>query len=345
MGRSQNQPLVAVVTPVHNGAEHLEACIESVLAQEYENWRHVVVDNASTDGTISIARRFAELDERIEVRCETEFVPLLTNWNRALAHLPADAVYIKHLSADDCLRPACLRALVEAAESHPGVGIVTSGFFNWRGAGPAGAPSHLTVLPGMQVARETLTRGVNWLAQPSVLLLRREAAPSFPNLYPVEGFPPGHAAVPAPAPGDKAGYLDTLERWDVAFVPEVLSDLSRRDRGAAGRARRPRSATGWSQRVAAWHPGRLDLLLDQGERFLGQAEAASAIRSTTLLYLRAMGWRLLRLQGREPEFAHFQRLCLDHLVPRLRGAGYALEARLLAPLAGVFRRLDRPTAA
>ena len=341
MGGSTSQPLVAVVTPVHNGAEFLGSCIESVIAQEYDNWRHVVVDNASTDGSLSIARRLAEGDDRIEVVAEHDFVPLLSNWNRALAHLPTDAVYIKHLSVDDHLRPACLRAMVETAEQHPGVGIVTSAFAIGSHRLPRGAPDRMTVLPGLDVARGALTQGVDFLAQPSVLLLRREAAPSLPNLYPVAGFPPGHSAVPAPAPGDKAGYLDTLERWDVAYLPEVLSEIAARDLEVHRRSRKPFSATSWSQRVAAWQPGRLDLLLDQGERFMGRAATASAIRRTTFHYLRTLGWRALRLQLRDSELVYFQHLSLVHLVARLRDDGYASEARLLAPWRALFRLLDR----
>ena len=48
MNRS-SQPLVSVVTPVYNGAEYLSECIESVLAQTYQNWDYTIVNNCSTD--------------------------------------------------------------------------------------------------------------------------------------------------------------------------------------------------------------------------------------------------------------------------------------------------------
>jgi glycosyltransferase involved in cell wall biosynthesis len=54
---SDAQPLVSILTPVHNNADHLAECIESVLAQTYRNWNHVIVNNGSTDGSLDIAQR------------------------------------------------------------------------------------------------------------------------------------------------------------------------------------------------------------------------------------------------------------------------------------------------
>src|SRR5882724_7298074 len=62
---NSSQPLISVVTPVYNGAEHLAECIESVLAQTYQNWDYTIVDNCSTDGSVEIARRYAAKDRRI----------------------------------------------------------------------------------------------------------------------------------------------------------------------------------------------------------------------------------------------------------------------------------------
>ena len=64
-------PLVSVVTPVYNGERHLEECLESVLAQRYPHWDHVVVDNASGDRSVEIARRYAAKDPRIRVVART----------------------------------------------------------------------------------------------------------------------------------------------------------------------------------------------------------------------------------------------------------------------------------
>jgi hypothetical protein len=58
-------PVVAVAMPTYNHAAFIEEAIGSVLAQTFEAWELVVVDDGSTDGTVEIARRSA--DPRITV--------------------------------------------------------------------------------------------------------------------------------------------------------------------------------------------------------------------------------------------------------------------------------------
>jgi glycosyltransferase involved in cell wall biosynthesis len=59
------EPVVSVVMPVYQGREHLAAAIESVLAQTFEQFELLVVDDGSTDGSSAIARAYAERDPRV----------------------------------------------------------------------------------------------------------------------------------------------------------------------------------------------------------------------------------------------------------------------------------------
>ena len=78
------EPLVSVLTPVYNTDKYLDECIKSVLNQTYNNWEYVIVNNCSTDGTLQIAERYGELDKRIRIVNNKEFLDLLKNWKAIL---------------------------------------------------------------------------------------------------------------------------------------------------------------------------------------------------------------------------------------------------------------------
>ncbi|MCG7850986.1 MAG: glycosyltransferase family 2 protein, partial [Methanosarcinaceae archaeon] len=82
-----SQPLVSVVTPVYNGEHYLKECIESILAQTYENWEYIILNNASQDGSRRIAQAFAEKDPRIRLHDNEDVLPMVRNWNRAIEYI------------------------------------------------------------------------------------------------------------------------------------------------------------------------------------------------------------------------------------------------------------------
>jgi len=151
---TSSQPLVSIVTPVYNGAEYLAECIESVLAQTYQNWDYTIVDNFSTDGSAEIARRYAERDSRVRVHENRQFLPAISNHNAALRLISPTSKYCKMVFADDWIFPDCLKEMVAVAEEHPSVGIV--GAFTLEGSGVActGLPYTRTFVSGREICRE-----------------------------------------------------------------------------------------------------------------------------------------------------------------------------------------------
>src|SRR5438552_2108947 len=119
-------PTVSVVTPVYNGQQYLEECIQSVLAQTYRDWAYVIVANCSTEETVAIAQHFATQDDRIRVVRSTEFLDALDSHNRSMRAIDARSRYCKVVHADDWLYPECLELMVALAERHPSVGVVSS---------------------------------------------------------------------------------------------------------------------------------------------------------------------------------------------------------------------------
>jgi glycosyltransferase involved in cell wall biosynthesis len=62
---SSNAPFFTVIVPVHNKAPHVSRSIGSVLGQSYGNFELLVIDDASTDGSLQKSRNSAIPDPRV----------------------------------------------------------------------------------------------------------------------------------------------------------------------------------------------------------------------------------------------------------------------------------------
>ena len=217
-----NQSLVSVVTPVYNGADYIAECIESVLAQTYENWEHVIVENCSTDGTLEILRSYEARDPRIRVVTPGVFVGQVENQNRAMQAASPESKYNKVLHADDWMFPECLERMVALAEEHPSVGIVSAYRLEETRVTLTGLPVSISVLSGREICRSTLLSGPYpyLFGSPSSLLIRSDLVRSRDPFYNVENL----------YGNDVEACLETLRSSDFGFLHQVLT-FTRRHEG------------------------------------------------------------------------------------------------------------------
>jgi glycosyltransferase involved in cell wall biosynthesis len=107
-------PRVSVVVPVHNGAAHLGATLDALLAQTFADFELVVVDDGSSDGSGEVVR--ARRDPRIRLLVQ-ENRGLCGALNRAIAE--ARAPLVARNDQDDVSRPQRLARQLEALEQRP----------------------------------------------------------------------------------------------------------------------------------------------------------------------------------------------------------------------------------
>lgn len=110
---SPHEVIVDVIIPVRNGVEYLSEAIGSVLNQTMPNFRLVVVDNNSTDGTTELIRSFSDL--RIETIKHSTTLSLFENLNYCFSLVRAPFFCLLH--ADDRFFPTYLDRMISALEA------------------------------------------------------------------------------------------------------------------------------------------------------------------------------------------------------------------------------------
>lgn len=113
------RPLVTIGLPVYNGERYLGAAIDSILAQEYDDFELLIADNASTDDSLEIAAVAAERDSRVAVHPSPVNRGAAWNYNRLVDH--ARGEYFKWAAHDDLVEPAFLGRCVEVLKTRQDV--------------------------------------------------------------------------------------------------------------------------------------------------------------------------------------------------------------------------------
>jgi glycosyltransferase involved in cell wall biosynthesis len=107
---------VDVVVPCYQYGRFLHECVDSVLSQGTGDIRVLIVDNASTDNSLQVARQLAAEDSRIEVVAHPRNVGATASYNEGIDW--ASAEYFVLLDADDLLAPGCLARALACMEAH-----------------------------------------------------------------------------------------------------------------------------------------------------------------------------------------------------------------------------------
>lgn len=290
---SSQQPLVSVLTPVYNGEKYLAECIESVIAQTYQKWEYIIVNNCSTDRTLEIAQHYAHLDARIRIHNNRTFVGILENHNIAFRQMSAESGYCKVVHADDWLFPECLRQMVELAEAHPAVGLV--GAYGLRGSRVVwdGLPYPSTVLPGREVCRRTLLGGFYVFGSPTSHMIRALYVRKYPQFYQASEFSVAYS--------DQTACFRTLQDSDFGFVHQVLTYTREHEESMTNALAR----TG----LYSDFPSLLYILTQFGPVYLSREEYEKRLKQVMGRYYRFLSWMIL--QRKDKQFWDYHKRALN----------------------------------
>ena len=127
---SVNNPAVSVLITLYNREKYVAAAIESVLAQTFQDFELIIVDDFSQDRSLEIARQHAT-SPRVQVHVNKANLGDYANRNRAAAL--ARGRFLKFLDADDIMYPHCLEIMTQQMERFPeaALGLQSEVVYKW----------------------------------------------------------------------------------------------------------------------------------------------------------------------------------------------------------------------
>lgn len=111
-----NQPSVSIIVPVYNAETYLQECIQSILQQSYKNIELLLINDGSRDSSLSICKKYADIDVRIKVLNQKNAGVAAA---RNIGLSKAKGEYLSFIDADDFVEKEFLADLLqEAIKTH-----------------------------------------------------------------------------------------------------------------------------------------------------------------------------------------------------------------------------------
>lgn len=118
----KDRPEISIVMPVYNGERYLREAVESIIAQDFEEWELILVNDCSTDGTSAVMEEYQSRDGRIRVIHNETNQKLPRSLN--IGFTQARGNYFTWTSDDNRYKPQALEKMYQYLELHQDTGLV-----------------------------------------------------------------------------------------------------------------------------------------------------------------------------------------------------------------------------
>jgi glycosyltransferase involved in cell wall biosynthesis len=292
-------PLLSVLMPVYNAQQFVAAAIESILNQSFTDFELLIIDDGSTDRSLSILQRYAVQDSRIRLRSRPNqgFVKTL---NELLTQ--ASGELIARMDADDVALPDRFARQVAFLQRYPQV-VCVGGAQDWIDeAGRLLRHNHEAEQDSD--IQEKLLRGQTAINHPSALM-RRSALLQVGGydelMYPAEDL---DLWLRLGEIGALANLPDTVLKYrqhDRSISEQLQAKQTQQRRYACEQAWKRRGITDTFPEIFPWRPtdraSRHQFLLQYGWIFFSRGDRQAAVvygmKAIQTLPLNLDSWRLL----------------------------------------------------
>ncbi|MCH7315764.1 glycosyltransferase family A protein [Acinetobacter sp. ANC 3882] len=120
--------MISIGIPFYNAEAYLEDAIKSVLAQTFQEWELILVDDGSIDGSLNIAKKFEQLDARVRVLSDGLNKKLPARLNEIISE--AKFNLIARMDADDLMDVERLEKQYDFLIKNPEYDLVTTGMYS-----------------------------------------------------------------------------------------------------------------------------------------------------------------------------------------------------------------------
>ena len=122
-------PRLSIIVPCHNSEKYIEQCIDSILHQEFSNFELIIVDDGSSDSSLSLILAKALLDERVII-IKNDLPSGSAGLPRNQALEVAKGELIGFVDSDDWIGPSYFQTLIDTLDVNNADLVISSGFIN-----------------------------------------------------------------------------------------------------------------------------------------------------------------------------------------------------------------------
>jgi len=168
-----NLPKISVLIPLYNAENFIAQSIESVLNQTFTDFELIIVDNCSTDRSVTIARHY-ESDKRVKIFQNDENIGAVRNWNQCMLY--ANGEYLKFLFADDYFKENALEEFIKPFESDPSISLVIGPreYLLDNGSLIRDPATFTGFKKGIEVINEMVLATLGHIGEPSFIMIRKK---------------------------------------------------------------------------------------------------------------------------------------------------------------------------